>query len=388
MDLDLDYPAVSELRRRAKRRIPHFAFEYLDSGTGAELQVARNRDALDAVQFMPEVLVGDVDPSWETAFMGDTYGRPFGIAPLGMSGLMWPGAERLLATAAARPRLPYGLSTVAPKLPEEIGPLAGGMGRFQLYCPEAADIRQDILRRAKASGFTKLILTLDVPDDSRRERQRRARRSLPPKVTPRFILDLLTHPRWSLGTLKEGAPRSVLAESYLESHGSRSSLEHAGHLIRGKPDWDTLKALRDEWDGHLGVKGVLDPEQGQKLMDAGADAIWVSNHGGRQFEHGPAAIEMLPKLRAALPDAPILFDSGVATGMDVLRALALGADFVMLGRAWHYAVAAFGARGIDHLLHILTDDMKLNMAQIGAHSLGDLGRRLLRGRRGLPEGEV
>ncbi|MEM6897618.1 MAG: alpha-hydroxy acid oxidase [Pseudomonadota bacterium] len=388
MDIDLVYPAVSDLRALARKRIPHFAFEYLDSGTGAELQVARNRDALDAVQFMPEVLVGDVDPAWETAFMGDTYGRPFGIAPLGMSGLMWPGAERLLATAAARHRLPYGLSTVATKLPEEIGPIAGGMGWFQLYCPEAADIRQDILRRAKASGFTKLILTLDVPDDSRRERQRRARLSLPPKVTPRFILDLLTHPRWSLGTLKEGAPRIVLAESYLERHGSRSSLAHAGHLIRGKPDWDTLKALRDEWDGHLIVKGVLDPAQGQKLIDAGADAIWVSNHGGRQFEPGPAAIEMLPKMRAALPDAPILFDSGVATGMDVLRALALGADFVMLGRAWHYAVAAFGARGIDHLLHILTDDMKLNMAQIGAHSLGDLGRRLLHGKRGLPEAEV
>ncbi|MEM9350013.1 MAG: alpha-hydroxy acid oxidase [Pseudomonadota bacterium] len=379
MDIDLVYPAVSDLRALARKRIPHFAFEYLDSGTGPnELQVQRNRDALDAVHFLPDVLVGDVGPSWETEFMGDTYGRPFGIAPLGMSGLMWPGAERMLATAAANHRLPYCLSTVATKLPEEIGPVAGDMGWFQLYCPEASDIRQDMLKRAKDSGFKKLIFTLDVPDDSRRERQRRARLSLPPQITPRLIWDLITHPTWSLGTLKEGPPSIVLAESYLESHGSRSSLEHAGHLIRGKPDWEMWRAVRDEWDGHIIAKGVMDPVLGQRLMDAGADAIWVSNHGGRQFEPGPAAINTLMPMREALPDTYLIFDSGVSTGMDVLRALALGADFVMLGRAWHYAVAALGARGIEHLIHILTDDMKLNMAQIGAHTLDDLGRRLLR----------
>ncbi|MEM6480157.1 MAG: alpha-hydroxy acid oxidase, partial [Pseudomonadota bacterium] len=200
MDIDLVYPAVSDLRALAKRRIPHFAFEYLDSGTGAELQVKRNRDALDTVHFMPDVLVGDVDPAWETHFMGESYGRPFGIAPVGMSGVMWPAAERLLARAAAKHRLPYCLSTVATKLPEEIGPIAGVMGWFQLYCPEAPDIRQDMLMRARESGFKKLVFTLDVPDDSRRERQRRARLSLPPKLTPRLIWDLVTHPRWSLAT--------------------------------------------------------------------------------------------------------------------------------------------------------------------------------------------
>jgi len=251
------------------------------------------------------------------------------------------------------------------------------MGWFQLYCPEADDIRRDMLRRAKEAGFSKLVFTLDVPDDSRRERQRRAQLSLPPQITPRFVWELMIHPRWSLGVLQEGVPRIALEESYMTPSGSRSSIEHAGHLICGKPDWDTFAKVRTEWEGDLIMKGVLDPEIAQRLMAEGADAIWVSNHGGRQFEPGPAAIDMLPAVRAALPDAPLIFDSGVTTGMDVLRALALGADLVMLGRARHYAVAALQKRGIEHLIHILTDDMKLNMAQIGAHSLSDLPRRLM-----------
>jgi len=377
MDLDLRYPAVSDLRERARRRIPHFAFEYLDSGTGAELQVRRNREALDAVWFLPSALPGRVDPDFATRFLGQDWDRPFGIAPLGMSGLMWPGAEAMLARHAARARIPYCLSTVATRLPEEIGPLAGGNGWFQLYVPARGDILRDMLRRARESGFGKLVLTVDVPDDSRRERQRRANLTLPPKVTPRMLWEMLVHPAWSLGTARVGRPRLRLAESYVESRESRSSLSHAGHVIRGTPDWDTLKEIRDLWAGDLILKGVMDPEIALRLRDHGADAIWVSNHGGRQLEGAPAAITMLPKVRAALgPEVPVLFDSGVSSGMDVLRALALGADFVMLGRAWHYAVAALGPRGPAHLHHILTEDMRLNMAQVGAHRLSDLAARL------------
>ncbi|WP_425098852.1 alpha-hydroxy acid oxidase [Tropicibacter sp. S64] len=379
MDLDLSYPAVSDLRRKARRRIPHFAFEYLDSSTGAELQFRRNRDALDAVLFMPDILPGKVDPDFTTRFMGTDYSRPFGIAPVGMSGLMWPGAERMLAGHARAQRIPYGLSTVATRLPEEIGPIAGDMGWYQMYCPADPDIRRDMLRRAKESGFQKLILTVDVPDDSRRERQRRAKLTMPPKITPRVVWEVLTHPEWSLKTLKTGAPRIVLPESYVDSDDPRSSLAHAGHIIRGTPDWDTLRALREEWTGDLIVKGVMCPDAATRLVTEGVDAIWVSNHSARQFEPGPASITELPKVRAAVgPDYPLIFDSGVASGMDVLRALALGANFVMLGRAWHYAVAALGRQGPAHLTHILTDDMKLNMAQMGTHALGDLPRRLIR----------
>ena len=377
MDLDLRYPAVSDLRAKARRRIPHFAFEYLDSGTAAELQVRRNREALDAVWFLPTALPGRVEPDFATRFLGQDWGRPFGIAPLGMSGLMWPGAEAMLARHAAAHRIPYGLSTVATRLPEEVGPLADGTGWFQLYAPADREILHDMLRRAHEAGFSKLILTVDVPDDSRRERQRRANLTLPPRITPRMLWEMLIHPAWTLGTARLGRPRLRLAESYARTRASRSSLEHAGHVIRGTPDWNTLAEIRDLWQGDLILKGVMDPEIALRLREAGADAIWVSNHGGRQLEGAPAAITMLPKVRAALgPDVPVLFDSGVASGMDVLRALALGADFVMLGRAWHYAVAALGARGPAHLHHILTEDMRLNMAQVGAHRLADLPGRL------------
>ncbi len=378
MDLDLTYPAVSDLRLRARRRIPHFAFEYLDSSTGEELQAKRNRDALDAVLFMPDILKGPIEPEFETLFMGQTYGRPFGISPVGMAGVMWPGAERYLASFAHQARIPYGLSTVATRLPEEIGPIAGDMGWFQLYCPSDPDIRRDMLRRARNAGFSKLILTVDVPDDSRRERQRRAKLTLPPKVTPQVIWQVLTHPRWALGTLKVGSPRLRLPESYVDTTQARSSLAHAGHIIRGAPDWDTLAALRDEWQGDLIVKGVMCPKAAKKLVTAGVDAIWVSNHTARQFEPGPAAIDALPIVRQAVgSEMPLIFDSGVASGMDVLRALALGADFVMLGRAWHYAVAALGQKGPAHLMHILTDDMKLNMAQLGVQHFDELADRLI-----------
>ncbi|MEL6167872.1 MAG: alpha-hydroxy acid oxidase [Pseudomonadota bacterium] len=378
MDLDLDYPAVSDLRARARRSIPHFAFEYLDSGTGDELEVHRNRDALDAVLFLPRILPGPLAPDFATTFMGQDFGRPFGVSPVGMAGVMWPGAEKMLARACQRLRIPYTLSTTATVEPEDVGPLAGDMGWFQLYCPKDPEIRRDMLRRAKETGFQKLVFTVDVPNDSRRERQRRARLTLPPVITPRTIWEVATHPAWALGTLREGIPRLRLAESYVDDKSAKSSLAHAGHVIRGTPDWETFDRIREEWRGDLIVKGLQRPDEAARLVKSGADAIWVSNHGGRQLEAGPASITQLPKIRAALgPDVPILFDSGVRTGMDVLRALALGANFVMLGRAWHYAVAAFQERGIDHLHHILTDDMALNMAQIGAHDLSGLAERLM-----------
>jgi len=380
MDLDLRYPAVSDLRARARRRIPHFAFEYLDSGTGAELQVARNRAALDAIWFRPEILAGRVDPDFTTSFLGRDYARPFGIAPIGMSGAIWPGTEAVLARFAARARLPYCLSSVATRLPEEIGPLAREHGWFQLYTPADPGIRRDILKRARNAGFTKLVLTVDVPEDSRRERQRRANVALPLRITPGMIWQMLIHPRWSLGTARTGRPRLKLAEGYVDSRPSSDPTQRASYLIRGFPDWDVFRALRDEWAGDLLVKGVTKPDDAERLVDEGADAIWVSNHGGRQFEPAPAAIAVLPAIRAALgPGVPIVYDSGVTTGVDLLRALALGADFVMLGRAWHYAVAALGQKGPDHLSHILTEDMRVNMAQMGAHAISDLADRLCRG---------
>lgn len=371
MDLDTTHPAIADLRRSARRRIPGFVFEYLDSATGdREVGVQTNRAGLDAVHVLPSILHGELAPDLETRFLGQGFSRPFGIAPVGMSGLIWPNAERLLASAAAQARIPYTLSTVATRVPEEVGPVAGDMGWFQLYPPADPAIRDDILNRARLSGFTALVMTVDVPADSRRERQRRANLTIPPKITPRMIAQMALNPSWALGMAKYGRPSLKLAESYVQKSGATSYMAHAGKAIRGAPDWDYLKAVRANWDGPLMVKGVLRPEDALRLRDMGVDGIWVSNHSARQFEGGPAAITQLPKIRAAVgPDCPLIYDSGIEGGLDILRAVGMGADFVMLGRAWHFALAGLGPAGVRHLIHILTEDLVTNMQMCGISDL-------------------
>ena len=376
MNLDLKFPAVSDLRLRAKKRIPKFAFEYLDSATGRELGMKRNRDGWDAITFMPAILRGNLKYQFETEFMGDTYALPVGIAPVGMSGMIWPGAEALLAKQANTHNVPYSLSSVAAAAPEDIGPHVGDNGWFQLYPPADPKIRQDMLVRIRDSGFRKLAVTVDVPGESRRERQRRAMISMPPRMTPSIVWSIATHPHWAVAMAKTGSPRMKFPESYVEA-SKTDAFVHAGRILRGFPDWDYLSAVRDEWQGDLIVKGVMEPDDAVKLASVGVDAVWVSNHSARQFEGGPSSIEQLPKIRAAVGDSlPLIIDSGVTDGLDILRGLALGADFVFMGRAFHYAVAALGEKGIEHLLHIIKADLQANMSQIGVTDFNELASRL------------
>lgn len=371
MNAHAKYPAISDLKTRARGRIPHFVWEYLDSATGVEATQRRNRTALDQVLLNPSILHGEFAPDLSTTLLGRDHPLPIGIAPLGMSGLIWPGAEQMLARMATREAIPYTLSTVASQLPEDVGPHAGDQGWFQLYPPRDPVIRDDILNRAKRAGFHTLVLTVDVPVASRRERQTRGGLTQPPKLTPRLALQAARCPAWLLGIRQTGMPRLRLMESYSQVKGSLPSNQHIGYLLRTSPDWDYFKALRDAWDGPLVVKGVGRADDAARLTDEGADAIWVSTHAGRQFDGGPASIETLPAIRAATP-LPVIFDSGIEGGLDVLRALALGADFVMLGRAFHYGLAAMGEPGAAHVLDILRQDMISNMGQLGARSLKDL----------------
>ncbi|WP_411890796.1 alpha-hydroxy acid oxidase [Yoonia sp. SDW83-1] len=371
MTLHSRYPAISDLKARARRRIPHFVWEYLDSATGVEATQRRNRTALDHVLLNPSILHGEFDPDLSTTLLGHTHPLPVGIAPVGMSGLIWPGAEQMLARAAARENLPFTLSTVATQLPEDVGPHAGDHAWFQLYPPRDPGIRDDILKRAKASGFTTLVLTVDVPVASRRERQTRGGLTNPPKLTPRLALQAARCPVWLNGIRKTGMPRMKLMDGYSDIKTALPSTQHIGYLLRTSPDWDYFKALRDAWDGPLIVKGVGRADDAARLTDEGADAIWVSNHAGRQFDGGPATIEILPAIGAAT-SLPVIFDSGIEGGLDVLRAVACGADFVMLGRAFHYGLAALGEAGPAHVFDILRQDMISNMGQIGARRLADL----------------
>jgi L-lactate dehydrogenase (cytochrome) len=379
MDLDLSHPSIEDLRNTAQKRIPKFAFEYLDSATGRELGLKVNRDALDAIGFMPRVLCGRTKADLQTTLMGQKYDLPFGIAPVGMSGLMWAGAERMLARAAVTHNIPFSLSSVAVASPEDVAPYIGNNGWFQHYPVNSGELRRAMLPRIKAAGFHTLIITVDVPEESRRERQRRANLTVPPKADLRTLLEMASRPAWCLAHLREGVmPRMRFFDDYVPTRG-RESFTHAGALIRGIPDWEYLRELRQEWEGNLIVKGVLRPEDAQKMVTEGVDCIWVSNHSGRQFEAGPAVIDQLPGIREAVgTDMPLIYDSGIAWGLDIMRALAKGADFVMVGRAFQYAVAAFGARGVDHLVHILKADIEANMSQLGSEKLDSLSEHLLR----------
>ncbi|SNZ19251.1 alpha-hydroxy acid oxidase [Cohaesibacter gelatinilyticus] len=378
MDLDLSHPSIEDLRQAARKRIPKFAFEYLDSATGRELGLKVNRDALDAVGFMPSVLCGRTKAELQTSLLGQTYDLPFGIAPVGMSGLMRAGAERLLAQASVAHNIPFSLSSVAVASPEDVSAHIGQNGWFQHYPVNSAELRRKMLPRIREAGFHTLIITVDVPEESRRERQRRANLTVPPKADLRTLIEMAMHPAWCFSHLCEGiVPRMRFFDDYVP-HRGRESFTHAGALIRGIPDWQYLQELREEWDGHLVVKGVLRPEDATRMVAMGVDCIWVSNHSGRQFEAGPAVIDQLPKIREAVgSDMPLIYDSGVAWGLDIMRALAKGADFVMIGRAFQYAVAAFGAKGIDHLVHILKADMIANMSQLGVEKLDQLPQYLL-----------
>ena len=375
--LDLDYPSIEDLRRRARHRVPHFAFEYLDSATGREMGAVRNRQAFDKILFMPAILRGPLDPDLSATVLGRCHPLPFGIAPVGLSGLIWPAAERILAQSAARSAIPYCQSTVAVASPEEIGPHVADNGWFQHYPVVDPAIRRDMLKRISVAGFGTLVVTVDVPGESRRERQRRAHVSAPPRLTPKVLLAMLMRPHWCLAMALEGSPRMKFVESYAAS-SDEDSFVHAGRVIRGSPDWDYLRAVRDEWSGDLVVKGVMEASDAAQLRAIGVDAIWVSNHSARQFEGGPAPIHQLPIIRDALgPDMSLIYDSGVRGGLDIMRAIALGADFVFLGAPFHYAVGALGRKGPDHLIHILKADLISCMRQIGAGTLPEIASRLI-----------
>ena len=363
------YPAVSDLRKKGRKSIPFFAWEYLDSGTGEEAAMHRSEKAMQDITLVPRFMKGKLEPDIETELFGRTYSAPLGIPPIGYTSLMWPGAEQIFARTAAKHRIAHCLSTVASDTPENCGPEADGYGWFQLYPPRDLEMRADLLKRAKDSGYGTLVVTADVPAPSMRERQRRAGITIPPKLTPTIIYRIAVRPKWALATLRRGRPTFATMEKYLQG-GEGKTFDHivdfVGSELGGVLDWDYLKQVRDMWDGPLVLKGILAVEDAREAVKAGVDAVWVSNHGGRQFEAAPASIDVLPEIVEAVgKKTKIVFDSGVRSGGDILKAIALGADFVFAGRPFLYGVAALADQGSDHVYEMLTADMINNMHQLG-----------------------
>lgn len=350
--------STEDARRMAKRRLPWMVFDYIDGAAGHEAGARRTRAALDSITLTPRILRDVSARSLSQSLFGEEMLRPFGIAPMGMCNLSAPGADLMLARLAAKYKVPHGVSTVASTPMEKILEVAEGHAWFQLYFSGDGSGTFKLVERAKAAGYKVLVLTVDVPEVGRRPRELRHGFKMPFRLGPRQFFDFAMHPRWSLSTLAAGKPEMA---NFL-----MPGFEFNRTESRAKATWETLARLREAWPGKLVVKGVLSVEDAVGLRDAGVDAVQVSSHGARQLDCAPSPIEALPAIRDAVgADFPLLYDTGLRSGEDVLRALDHGADFTFFGRPLQFAIAAAGEAGLQRLWDVLSDELSIALAQLG-----------------------
>jgi isopentenyl diphosphate isomerase/L-lactate dehydrogenase-like FMN-dependent dehydrogenase len=392
MNIEKEYSCVAYMEERARRRIPGFALDYLVNGLGGGVSLRKNRESLDSIELMPRYLSEADQPNIRCRLLGREYNAPFGVAPMGLSGLIWPNAEQILARAARDHNIPYTLSTVATASLEEIHEIAGEHAWFQLYTPKEPEVLVDLLRRCEETGYETIAVTVDVPYKTRRDHDIRNGLSVPPRFDLRTLWQMVTHPEWALRMLRRGVPQFVNLTPYHEggSSGSvRDSIEKSSRFIEDRMGLhitvQRFAEIRQMWPRNLLVKGVLDPAEAAAYVDLGADGVIVSNHGGRQLDAAPSAVDVVPQIRNAVgAHVPLLVDGGVRSGLDVARMLALGADFVMIGRPFLYAVAALDDKGGHHVMEILKAELQATMGQLGCPTLAELPSFLISPQDGSP----
>ncbi|WP_075790861.1 alpha-hydroxy acid oxidase [Massilia putida] len=372
---------LGDIVRLARRRIPRFAFDFLDSGAGEDGCVRRNAGAFENVLLRPRYLrgVSAARARTETELFGRSYALPFGLAPTGMNHLIWPGSDLMLARLAAAANIPLVNSTQASRSIEDVAAAAPDVTWFQLY-PRVDDaVNADMLRRAWDAGVRVLVVTVDLPGAPNRNRDfRNGFGGVPFRFGRNLALDALTHPRWLLGWLRHGSFSFANLAPYIGSGTGNATLMKMARSTKFDFSWSDLQQLRRLWRGQLVVKGILDGEDAALAVREGVDGVWVSNHGGRQLESAPAALHCLPQVVDAVQGrARVLFDSGVRSGEDVVKALALGADFVFLGRSLLYGAAAGGAPGAARVLELYRKDLVRTMTQIGCPAATLLDRDAL-----------
>ena len=362
---------VEDARIKARRRLPKMVFDYIDGAAGRELLAEENITAFHKIKLQPRSLVNVEDRSLDKTFLNKKWGLPFGVAPMGMCDLAWPGADKMLAVAASEFNIPLALSTMGSSTIEQTRERAGENAWFQFYVSGDKDTAMKLVDRAAAAGYTTLIFTVDVPHVAPRVRDLRNGFKAPLKIGPKQFIDFALHPQWSVGSVLSGVPSLANVDTKSDGKFKRDS-------GRGAVDWDFLRHLRDYWPHKLIIKGVLSVEDAVKMQQAGADGIYVSNHGGRQLDSAPASITVLPQMRQALgADYPIVADSGFRDGESIIKALALGADYVMLGRPFSYGIAADGQRGLNTVIQLLADQISAAMAQIGVTDMDSIDERVL-----------
>ena len=369
------FASLDDAIAQAQRKLPGLIFDYIEGAAGLEIAALENKTAFAKIKLQPRILQDVGERSLTKKFLGQTYALPFGVSPMGMCNLIHPQADRLIAEASAERDIPVCLSTAGSTSIEEFGKMAGATASknawFQLYV-QTPEIAMDMVERAEKSGYETLMLTLDVPQVSRRVRDIRNGFEMPFRIGPRQFLDFALHPAWSIRGLRNGIPRPINFELSGDGKPFNRSAQRTGANL------EFLRKLRDRWKGNLIIKGVMCAEDALLVQSEGVDGILVSNHGGRQLDASPPAISVLPHIRAAVGSGfPLLFDSGIRSGEDVVKALALGADFVLLGRAVLFALGANGSRGLDNLFDIFSSDIDTILAQIGCANVEYLDESVL-----------
>ena len=353
--------SIADLKLRTKKRIPKFAYEYLVGGCNNDRVIAHNRDALDHVFLQPSYLSRTQAASLKTTALGAEYDAPFGIAPLGLSGLIWPKAAEYHAAAAKKANIPYILSTLASTSIEDAAAFAGNNLWFQLYPPKDQEIRLDLMQRAQQVGCNNLVVTIDVPVAGRRPNDIKNGLSVPPKITLKSICQTLSRPSWAMATGLNGMPQFASMQPYMSK---LSNLNDVANYIRStlkKPvDIAMLEQLRQQWPGKLIVKGVLNVADAKHCAAINADVAC-------------SPVEMMQEIVDSVGDKLEVFvDSGVESGVDIARYLALGANMVFSGRPYMYGVGAFGKQGANHCIDILYSELEQVMNQLGCSSPDEL----------------
>ena len=364
---------IDDAIRLSKKRLPKLVFDFIDGASGDDKLAEINSTALDQIRLEPKVLRNVENRNLSKKIFDFHFDYPFGFAPMGMTNLSWPEADKMIAKESAYNNIPTCVSMASSTTLEDMFTFSEGHSWMQIYIFQSEEFIMELLKRAESIGYKVLILTVDVPILSRRARDDRNGFGYPFKIGPKQFLDFALHPQWSLTTLLKGAPQPM---NYVTSKSGDQIFRRKES--RGATDWNTLKRVRDAWKGKLIIKGVMNSEDALKIKEAGADAIQVSNHGGRQLDSATASINALPLIRKSLgDDFPILFDSGIRSGSDILRALALGADFVMFGRPLMYAIGADGARGLRRIINLIKEELSTNLGLVGLTDINEVDKKII-----------
>ncbi|WP_020415248.1 alpha-hydroxy acid oxidase [Microbulbifer sp. VTAC004] len=368
------FASSQRLRKKAKKKIPKFAYDYLTEGCMDDIGLSRNRIPFKSVEFTPQYIKRPTEPDISCKLFDYHYSAPFGIAPVGLQGLMWPDAPVILADAAYRHEIPYILSTVSSESLERIAEVTQGMAWYQLYNPTEPSILTDLLKRLERAQYQNLAITVDVPTFGLRPRDFHNGLAMPPKLTLKNIYQAAIRPHWSLATLVHGLPQFKNLTPYMSKESKKLELtEFMNTATMGPLDFDSLKSIRDRWPHKLIIKGIMSKPDVDKAIALGVDGVIISNHGARQLDQGEATLPLVQELKTTYQSKiPLLIDSGLRSGADVASALSLGAQFSFLGRFFMYSVCALGKEGADHAIYLLKAQLTQIMQQVGAKKISEL----------------